>query len=121
MKSVKQYLQEEWKENGGHITKKAILNNASDRLGSYQCYDDIEGSYMAVYSYWDHNVVDFSEVENDKWVGYEIRVDGQKEEWLLRNYGVSTVKLIVPQWVMEIKAKNERHAANLFNKYLRRL
>ena len=39
----------------------------------------------------------------------------------MRNYGVHSVKLIIPQWVMNIKAESERHASNLFNKYLKRL
>jgi hypothetical protein len=121
MKTVRQYLREEWSENSGHITKKAILNNACDRIGSYQSYNDIEGAYMAVYSYWDHNVEHFNEVENHKYVGYEINVDGQKEQWLMKNYGVHSIKLIIPQWVMNIKADSERHASNLFNKYLKRL
>ena len=59
MKTVREYLREEWSENGGHITKKAILSHACDRIGSYNSYDDIEGPYMAVYSYWDHNVEHF--------------------------------------------------------------
>jgi len=88
MKTVREYLKLEWEENGGHITKKTILNKACDRIGSYQTYADIEGMYMAVYSFWEHNVEDFSEVENDKWVGYEIRVDAIKTDWLMRNYGV---------------------------------
>jgi len=121
MKTVRQYLQEDFNENGGHITKKAILTNASDRIGSYATYADVEGMYMAVYSYWDHNVEDFNEVENSKWVGYEVRLDDMKTDWLIRNYGVDTVKLIVPTWVMDIQAKSERHAGNLFRKYLRRL
>ena len=121
MKTVRQHLREEWNENGGHSTKKAILRKACDRIGSYNSYDDIEGAYMAVYSYWSHNVEQFNEVENHKWVGYEINVDYEREEWLMRNYGVNSIKLVVPQWVMNIEAKNFRHASNLFNKYLRRL
>ncbi len=121
MKTVREYLKLEWEENGGHITKKAILNNACDRIGSYQTYADIEGMYMAVYSYWEHNVEDFSEVENSKWVGYEIKVDAIKTDWLMRNYGVNSIKLIVPTWVMDLNANSERHASNLFNKYLRRI
>ena len=121
MKTVRQYLRDEWNENGGHITKKAILNNSCDRIGSYQTYADVEGLYMAVYSYWEHNVEDFSEVENAKWVGYEIKVNEMKTNWLLRNYGVDSIKLIVPTWVMNLEANSERHAANLFNKYLKRL
>lgn len=121
MKTVREYLRLEWEENGGHITKKAILNKACDRIGSYSTYADVEGMYMAVYSFWEHNVEDFGEVENDKWVGYEIRVDFNKTEWLLRNYGVDSIRLIIPTWVMELEAKSERHADNLFNKYLKRI
>ena len=121
MKTVRQYLREEWSENSGYITKKGIMDNCFDRLGSYAQYADIEGMYMAVYSYWDHNVEHFNEVENHNYVGYEINVDGQKEQWLMRNYGVHSIKLIIPQWVMNIKADSERHASNLFNKYLKRL
>ena len=61
----------------------------------------------------------FNEVENHKYVGYEINVDGQKEQWLMKNYGVHSIKLIIPQWVMNIKAESERHASNLFSKYLK--
>jgi len=121
MKTVRQYLTEEWNENGGHITKKTILNKSFDRIGSYQTYADVEGLYMAVYSFWSHNVEDFSEVENAKWVGYEIKVDAMKTDLLVRNYGVDSIKLIVPTWVMNLEANSERHAANLFNKYLKRL
>ena len=119
MKSVRQYLDEEWKENSGHITKKAILNACCDRIGSYMTYADIEGSYMAVYSYWEHNVEDFTEVENEKWVGYEIRPSLDKQSWLLKHYGTDVIRLIVPTWVMNIEAKSEFHAKNLFTKYLR--
>ena len=121
MKTVREYLQEEWNENSGHITKKAILNNACDRIGSYQTYADIEGMYMAVYSFWEHNVEHLDTVENEKWVGYEIHVDVQKQDWLSRNYGINTIKLIVPQWVMNLEVNDERHASNIFNKYLKRL
>jgi hypothetical protein len=121
MKTVREYLDKEWKENGGHITKKAILNAACDRVGSYQTYADIEGLYMAVYSFWDHNIESFDVSQNDKWVGYELTLDDDKTEWLLRNYGVRTVRLIVPQWVMELNANSEFHAQNLFKKYLKRI
>ena len=107
-KTVREYLNEEWEENSGHITKKAILQNASNKLGSYETYSDIEGLYMAVYSYWEHNIQDMTISENQKWVGYELRlIDSQN------------VRLIVPQWVMNIKAKSEFHAKNLFTKYLK--
>ncbi len=119
MKTVKQFLNEEWEENSGHIIKKAILNNACDRIGSYMQYADIEGSYMAVYSFWEHNVVDLQVSENKKWVGYELTVDEQKSAWLLKNFGNSTIRLIVPQWVMKLEANDEFHAKNLFTKYLK--
>jgi hypothetical protein len=121
MKTVREYLKNDWEENSGHITKKAILTNACDRIGSYQDYADIEGMYMAVYSFWEHNVECFDEVENEKWVGYELEVSIEKQQWLMNNYGVNTIKLIVPQWVMNLKVNNERHASNIFRKYLRRL
>ena len=107
MKSVRQFLNEEWKKNSGHITKKAILDVACDRLGSYMTYADIEGSYMAVYYYWDHNVEWFDEFENDKWVGYIVRVDIERSQWLLNNYGQDDVRLIVPTWVMDMKVNDE--------------
>jgi hypothetical protein len=120
-KTVRELLDSEWVSNGGHITKKAILNNACDRLGSYQTYESIEGMYMAVYSYWEHNVESMDISENEKWVGYEIRVDADRADWLMRNYGRDTVRLIIPQWVMNIQAKDMFHAKSLFNKYLQRL
>lgn len=120
-KTVRDYIAEDSEENSGHIIKKAILINASDRVGSYMTYADIEGSYMAVYSYWEHNIEDMTTSENAKWVGYELVLDGQKTQWLIDNYGESTVRLIVPQWVMSIEAKDEFHAKSLFTKYLKRL
>ena len=121
MKTVRDYLDKEWEENSGHIIKKAILNAASDRLGSYETYADIEGMYMAVYTFWEHNIEIFNVSENDKWVGYELTLDHNKTEWLRKNYGVETVRLIVPQWVMKLNANSEFHAKNLFKKYLKRI
>lgn len=121
MKTVREYLNTEWEKNSGHITKKAILEHAAHKIGSYRAYADIEGMYMAVYTYWDHNVESFTEVENDKWMGYDIKVDYNRTEWLVENYGTDSIKLIIPIWVMNLKAKSERHAANLFNKYLKTL
>ena len=121
MKTVREYLNKEWEENSGHITKKAILNAACDRVGSYQTYADIEGMYMAVYTFWEHNIEDMSISENDKWVGYELTLDYNKTEWLKKNWGVETVRLIVPQWVMQLKASSEFHAKNIFKKYLKRI
>jgi len=83
-KTVRTYLKEEWSSNGGHITKKAILDNCFDRIGSYLTYADIEGKYMAVYSYWEHNVENFDQVENDKYVGYEITCDLDRTNWLIK-------------------------------------
>jgi len=119
MKNVREFLNEEWEENSGHITKKTILNTASNLIGSYQSYADIEGLYMAVYTYWEHNVMSMTISENDKWVGYELILDNEKTDWLLENIGKDTVRLIVPQWVMKLSCKDENHAKNLFNKYLK--
>lgn len=121
MKTVKDYLNAEWNENSGHITKKAILKASCDRIGSYETYIDIEGSYMAVYSYWEHNVENFIVSENEKWVGYELEVGFERSQWLYKNYGRDTIRLIVPQWVMNMKVDSEFHASNLFRKYLRLL
>ena len=121
MKTVREYLNKEWEENSGHIIKKAILNAASDRVGSYETYADIEGMYMAVYTFWEHNIEIFNVSENDKWIGYELTLDFNKTEWLKKNWGVETVRLIVPQWVMDSKASSEFHAKNLFKKYLKRI
>jgi|TARA_B110000285_G_scaffold193983_1_gene223325 hypothetical protein len=119
MKSVREYLKEEWDENSGYITKKGIMDNCFDRLGSYAQYADIEGMYMAVYSYWSHNVEDINEVENSKYVGYELTVDHEKTNWLRKMYGKDTIQLVIPQWVMNLGADSERHASNLFSKYLK--
>jgi len=119
MKTVRQHLQEEWNENSGHFQKKTILNACCDLIGSYQTYNDIEGSYMAVFSYWDHNVESFDEVENAKWVGYELHVDVSREDWLMANTGKPTIQLIVPTWVMDLKVNDWRHATNIFKKYLK--
>jgi len=121
MKTVKEYLDKEWEENSGHITKKAILNAACDRVGSYQTYADIEGMYMAVYSYWEHNIYDMRVVENDKYYGYELFLDLDRTEWLTKNYGKGTVRLVIPKWVMRANVTSERHASNMFKKYLRRV
>ena len=118
-KSVREHLNDDWRTNGGHATKQAILEKGATRLGSYHTYSDIEGLYMAVYSYWEHNVEDFDEVENEKWVGYEVRVDVDRSLWLLNNFGRESVRFIIPNWVMGIEAKDFRHAKNLFRKYLR--
>ncbi len=118
-KTVRTYLKEEWSSNGGHITKKAILDNCFDRIGSYLTYADIEGKYMAVYSYWEHNVENFDQVENDKYVGYEITCDLDRTNWLIKNFGKPTIQLIVPNWVMDLKVNDERHASNIFKKYLK--
>ncbi len=117
--SVRTYLENEWSENGGHITKKAILDNCFDRIGSYLTYANVEGKYMAVFYYWDHNVEGFMKVENEKYVGYEITCDFNKTEWLTKNYGKPTIQLIVPTWVMSLQVNDERHAANIFRKYLK--
>ena len=121
MKTVKEYLDNEWEENNGHIMKKAILNAASDRIGSYETYADIEGMYLAVYSYWEHNVDNFIVSSNEKWVGYELTVGFERGQWLYEKYGRDTIRLIVPQWVMKLNANSEFHAKNLFKKYLRRI
>ena len=74
---------------------------------------------MAVYSFWEHNVENFDQVENDKYVGYEITCDFDKTNWLIKNYGKPTIQLIVPTWVMDLKVNDERHATNIFRKYLK--
>tara|TARA_R110000824_G_scaffold7767_4_gene35042 strand:- start:758 stop:1120 length:363 start_codon:yes stop_codon:yes gene_type:complete len=116
---VRQYLKEEWNENSGYITKKGIMDKCFDRLGSYSQYADIEGMYMAVFSYWEHNVENMKEVENSKYVGYELTVDGLKSEYLKKMYGKPTIQLVVPKWVMSLDVKTERHASNLFRKHLK--
>ena len=121
MKTVREFLNKEWEENSGHITKKIISQKSSDRIGSYQNYSDINGLYMAVYDYWDHTVEAFSQVENEKWVGYEIFTDLERTEWMQKNWGESSIRLVLPQWVMNLNAKSERHASNLFRKYLKRV
>tara|TARA_R110000796_G_scaffold39528_1_gene98539 strand:+ start:207 stop:569 length:363 start_codon:yes stop_codon:yes gene_type:complete len=116
---VRQYLKEEWNENSGYITKKGIMDKCFDRLGSYVQYAGIEGMYMAVFSYWSHNVENMKEVENSKYVGYELTVDGLKSEWLRKMYDKDTIQLVIPQWVMNCEVNSERHASNLFSKYLK--
>jgi hypothetical protein len=119
MKTLREYLDQEWSENGGHLTKKTILNKACDFIGSYMDYADIEGQYLAVYSFWEHNVDDIIVVENKSWVGYEIRLESTKSEWLRNNYNKDSVRLICPQWAMNLTIKNSLHARNLFSKYLK--
>lgn len=118
MKTVKQFLDSEWYENSGHGVKQAILDNIFDRIGSYYTYSDIEGVYMAVISYWEHNVEDMIVKENNKWYGIELSVDIDRANWLRENYGNDTIRLVVPQWVMNKKVNDFRHAKNLFRKMI---
>ncbi len=42
-----------------------------------------------------------------------------KTNWLTKNYGKPTIQLVVPTWVMDLKVNDERHASNIFRKYLK--
>ena len=119
MKSVKEYLYEEWDENSGRIIKKSILNTIAYIIGSYQNYDGIDGPYMAVYEYWDHNVMHLSLSENEKWFGYEITPSEDHMDYVVKLFNRDSIRLVVPMWIMNLAAKNENHARNLFNKYLK--
>ena len=116
---VREFLQEEWQENSGRIIKKAILDRIADIIGSYHKYDGIDGSYMAVYEYWDHNVVHLSLSENKKWVGYEITPSMQYMDYVVKLFNRDSIRLVVPMWIMKSEAKNENHARNLFRKNLK--
>lgn len=116
---VREYLQEEWEENRGRIVKKSILDRISDIIGSYHKYDGIDGSYMAVYEYWDHNVMHLSLSENEKWVGYEITPSVQYMDYVVKMFNRDSIRLVVPKWIMNSEAKNENHARNLFTKNLK--
>lgn len=118
-KTVKALLTKDWSENSGYSFKKIILNSTAHYIGSYNTYADIEGIYMAVYSYWEHNVEDFRVVENSKWVGIEIWTSLERMQLWEKNYGFGTLKLVVPKYIMELEVNNVRHACNIFKKYLR--
>lgn len=118
MKSVKEYLYEEWEENRGRIIKKSILNKIADIIGSYHKYNEIDGPYMAVYEYWDHNVLHITLSENEKWFGYEITPSEDYMDYVVKLFNRDSIRLVVPMWIMNLAAKNENHAKNLFAKYL---
>ena len=116
---VREFLQEEWEENSGRIIKKAILDKISHIVGSYQSYNDVDGPQMAVYEYWDHNIDGYSVSENTKWHGIEIQPSSDRIGHVLKIFGRQTIRLIVPMWIMDLPAKSEDHAKNLFRRNLK--
>ena len=99
LRTVESRLDREWRENGGHATKEAILDNIPHIIGSYHTYRDIEGLYMAVYSFWEHNIADIDIVENDKWYGIILTTES---EFYGNGRTYKEIKLYVPRWVMKL-------------------
>ena len=73
------------------------------------CYADICGGFNeGVYQWASHNIDSVDECKNHKFTGWTIFFANGEER-----------KVYVPNWVMEIKPSNWRHAKNLFDKYLK--
>jgi hypothetical protein len=103
-KTMSDYLE----MDGGIIFNIALYNRFSS-IGD-SCYSEICGSYIeGVYQWADHNIYSVDEVSNHKYHGWIVNFG---------SYGTIERKVYIPNWVMEIKPKNFKHAKALFNKYL---
>lgn len=119
MGTLKTILENDFSGNGGYLVKKTLMDFSAEYVGSYNTYISICGLHMAVFEYWEHNIDDLDICENDKWYGFQVFLPVEKTEWLIKNYKKETIKFVVPQWIMNAKVKDYRHAQNLFRKYLK--
>ena len=102
MKSMQDYL-----EQDGNIGFNIAIYNRFSTIGD-SSYAGICGGFIeGVYQWADHNINDISEVANLKYTGWVIRFNSESEG-----------RVYIPNWVMDVKPRDWKHAKNLFNKYL---
>jgi hypothetical protein len=95
--------------DGGIIFNIALYNRFSSIEDS--CYAEICGSYIeGVYQWATHNIQDVNEVANHKYHGWVVTLGS--------GYETCERKVYIPNWVMNVKPKNFKHAKALFNKFL---
>ena len=63
--------------------------------------------YDAAMTWFDHNVSYFDEVSNAKYTGWVLTLENRE------------LKFYVPNWVLNVKPTDWRHANNLFRKYIK--
>lgn len=101
MKSMTQFL-----EMDGALAFNLAIFNRFSSIGD-SSYSEICGGFIeGVYQWATHNIDDVVESKNQKYTGWTI------------HFGHKVRQVYIPNWVMEIKPKNWKHAKNLFNKYL---
>lgn len=101
-KSLSEYL-----ELDGNIGFNLAIFKRFSSLGD-DCYAEICGSYIdGVYQWADHNINYVDECSNDKYYG-----------WTIHFNNGSIRRVYIPNWVMNIKPQDWKHAKSLFNKYL---
>jgi hypothetical protein len=104
-KTMNDYL----KMDGGIIFNIALYNRFSS-IGD-SCYSEICGSYIdGVYQWAIHNIESVDEVKNHKYHGWIVNFGSE--------YETCERKVYIPNWVMDVKPKNFKHAKALFNKFL---
>ncbi len=75
-------------------------------------YSEICGSFIEGVIQWAyHHISHITETGNSKYHGWIITFEDG-------SMSTQEGKVYIPNWVMEIKPKNWRHAKNMFNKYL---
>ena len=106
MNNFKQYLE----MDGSIAFYIAVYNRFSSITDN--SYSEICGGFVdGVHQWATHNVYDVIECANQKFTGWTI-IFGSGGETKER-------KIYIPNWVLNIKPKNWKHAKNLFNKYLK--
>ena len=102
MATMQNYL-----EQDGNIGFNIAIYSRFSSIGD-SAYAEICGGFIdGVYQWADHNINDISEVANSKYTGWIIHFNNGAER-----------KVYIPNWVMDVKPRDWKHAKNLFNKYL---
>ena len=103
MKKFNEYLD----MDGGIAFNLAVYNRFSS-IGD-SAYTEICGGYIeGVYQWADHNIYNVDEVENGKYIGWNITFENG-----------ATRRIYIEKWVMNIMPENWKHAKCLFNKFLK--
>lgn len=103
MATMKHFL-----EMDGNIGFNIAIYNRFSTIGD-STYAEICGGFIeGVYQWVDHNIDYVDEVSNHKYHG-----------WIIQFENGTVRKVYIPNWVMDRKPTDWKHAKNLFNKYLR--
>jgi len=101
---------QEYLEMDANLAFYIALYNRYGQVGNG--YAEICGGFIeGVYQWAQHHIRYTTETGNSKYHGWIITFEEG-------SMGTQEGMVYIPNWVMEIKPKNWRHAKNMFNKYL---